>query len=107
MDGKKFYTEKFDRLAKSDEGEIVAVILSSEGEEYPVNEMDLLESYQEDIAQNAALPEDLREYDLALVDLEARATIQEYKIRHNIPLKTPRTINPFKPANDPVYGLTP
>ena len=101
MDGKEItYTEKFDRLAKSDEGEIVAVILSSEGEEYPVNEMDLLESYQEAVAHYAKMPQSLKEYDLIAVDLQARAEIQDYKIRHNIPLDTPRTVNPMKSAND-------
>lgn len=105
MDGNEIpYTHRFAKLAKSDESEIVAVISSSTGEEFPVNEKDLLEAYEDHIARNAALPVDDREYDLALVAQEARAAIQDYKIRHNIPLDTPRTVNPFKPANDELYG---
>ena len=119
MDGPETpYREKFEKLGRTDEGEIVAIITSSLGDRFVESETDILGDYQTSKAFLELLQGDEDLQHSVDVNQEARAAIQAYKKRHGIPLDTPPVeetppIRPFTytpAANDENHGadiLTP
>lgn len=109
------YRDKFEKLGRTTEGEILAIMTPSTGGRFPVGEHHLLKLYNISATFLALLPgdQDLT-HDMAVMQ-EARAAIQAYKTKHGIPFDTPPVseasppwrmdrLNMNKPANDEHYG---
>ena len=126
MDGPKFdpktYRQKYEKLGITDEGEIVAIITSSRGDRYVVDEEELFEVYEESATHNSKslMQTDMKALSNHAMEVtqEARGAIQDYKKRHGIPFDTPpveetppvRPLTSTPAANNENYGadiLTP
>ena len=90
MDGKEIdYREKYERLGKTNEGEIVAVVSNSRGETHVLGESYLLKDYKKAATLVELLPGDEDLKHVMAISQEARTAIQSYKLRHRIALDTP------------------
>jgi len=103
------YREKFEKLATR-KGEIVAIVSNSMREVFALDEGYLLKAYEETVAHNATIPDHLNHAscNVMAVEREARAAIQDYKIKHDIPIDTPLVSETSPPqkrsaANDENY----
>ena len=106
MDGKEIdYREKYERLGKTNEGEIVAVVSNSRGETHVLGESYLLKDYKKAATLVELLPGDEDLKHVMAISQEARTAIQSYKLRHTRSI-TRRSAEIRKTAQHPVRAPT-
>ncbi len=98
-EGQQYCTRQFEKLVLK-KGEVAAIISSSKGIKFCETEKSMFQSYQDNKAHNAKMPDDLkpRSSQYMEVDQQSRLAIQDYKNLAGIPLDTP-PVNLDAPKN--------